>query len=156
MWELANHMFISKGQGLGFYKLNSFDFALLDANIANYNHSIQSSIIPAHCKLHFERDLRLPTEGSILPTILSHTYGTQGETICAGLAFGVNSDPALPGLVYELHGTKEEDVKHDLNVMLLAAAKARNWILKLPVIVTHSLQVTQPHGCVLVAAVLLP
>lgn len=156
MWELAKHLFITKGKGEAVYKLNSFDFALIDARIANYNHSIQSSIIPPHCKLHFEKDLRLPAEGSILPTIYSRKHGILGETICAGLAFATNDDLSLPGLVYEVSGVDEKQVILDLRLMLQNAAEARTWKIRDIYFETSSLVVTQPHGCVLVAAVLLP
>jgi pyruvoyl-dependent arginine decarboxylase len=157
MWELANHLLVTKGQGQSLYKLNSFDNALLSASIANYNHSIQSSIIPPGCTVHFASTLQLlPPEGSILPTILSCKYGLKGEDICAGLAFGINNDLNLPGLVYEYHGATDHEVDAVLTAMINQAGAARGWTFKNVRIVTNSMTVTQFHGCVLVAAVLLP
>ena len=156
MWEMATNLLITKGQGEALYKLNSFDMALLDARIANYNHSLQSSIIPPHCKIHFDYKPLMPSEGRILPTILSRKHGVLGERICTGLALGINADPDLPGLIYEHSGIHPEQTRLTLKIMLQDAASARNWILNDIQIITCTLQVTQPHGCVLVAAVLLP
>lgn len=157
MWELANHLLVVHGEGLSPYKLNSFDNALLAAKIANYNHSIQSSIIPPHCHLHFSENYHLlPPEGAILPTILSRRHGLKGEDICAGLAFGLNTDPKLPGLVYEYQGSTEMEVESVLKDMINRAGRQRGWSLSAVRVVTHSLKVTEFHGCALVAAVLLP
>lgn len=157
MWELAKNLFITKGFGEADYKLNSFDFALLDANIANFNHSIQSSIIPPGCKINFKfNDAILPGEGSILPTIYSRKHGVTGDTICAGLGFGINADPTLPGLVYELTGNSSNQVTHELRCMLEAAAQIRGWTLASTHLETQKGYVSKQHGCVLVAAVLLP
>lgn len=155
MWELPSQLMITRGQGQSRYKLNSFDMALLDAKIANYNHSIQSSIIPPGCRIYTE-PITLPLEGSILPTIMSRKHGVEGETICAGLAFGVNEDPRLPGLVYELTGTDVGMVSNQLRDMILDAAWRRTWTLKDVMIKTCSFTVKQEYGCALVAAVLLP
>lgn len=155
MWELPSQLMITSGQGQARYKLNSFDMALLDAKIANFNHSIQSSIIPPGCRIYTE-PITLPLEGSILPTIMSRKHGTEGETICAGLAFGINKDPLLPGLVYELTGTDLPRTVSLLKEMIQDAAWRRSWTLQDVMVKTCSFTVKQPHGCALVAAVLLP
>lgn len=154
MWELATKLLITKGVGQALYRLNSFDYALLNARIANYNHSLQSSIIPPRCTIHTQ--FELPPEGAILPTILSRKHGVQGEKICAGLALGENDHPDLPGLVYEATGSDPVQVEHELKVMLNLAALRREWSLKnIQTLISHTV-VTQPHGCVIAAAVLLP
>lgn len=157
MWDLASRLLIVAGKGQAAYELNSFDYALLDAGIANYNHSIQSSIIPPGARLIERITVKtLPLEGSILPTIMSRKHGIKGDVITAALAFGINQDSVLPGLVYEHSGRLESDVRMQVENMLSDAAKKRNWMLKEIIVKSISFTVIEAHGCAFVGGVLLP
>lgn len=159
MWELARHLLITKGKGQAPYELNSFDNALLEAGIANYNHSIQSSILPPQIvPVDFEeRAVYLPPEGAILPTIYSRRHGHKGEQITAALAFGRNMNGDLPGLVYELSGNGDPREIYDcVSDMIQMAARQRGWKINAPFVEVQTLRVTEAFGCVLVAGVLLP
>ena len=85
--------------GIGRTKLTSFDNALLNSNIANYNLVKVSSILPARAKRAELVDIE---EGSILHTAYaSLTTSKDNERIAATVAVGIPEDPQKVGVIME-------------------------------------------------------
>jgi len=77
---LATECCISKGKGASENGLPSFDRALLDAGVGNYNLVRLSSILPAGCKWIDAKDIASHIkEGSLLPTAYSTMKSVVGS-----------------------------------------------------------------------------
>jgi arginine decarboxylase len=131
---LAKEYCISKGVGVSKGGLPSFDKALLDAGVGNYNLVRLSSILPAKCRMIDVKELpeRLP-EGSLLPTAYSTiTSDVVGETIVSSIGFGISSDPNKVGVIMEYSDKNitEEKAIDTLYGMIREAFDARGWDLK--------------------------
>lgn len=102
--------YISSGFGIDEFPLVSFDSALINARIANYNLIKISSILPIGCRLSEEIDL---IEGSPLLT----AYGTIssnriGETIASSVAVGIPEKKDSVGIIMEYSGVcKKKDAE---------------------------------------------
>lgn len=117
--------FIVAGSGLSrVSNLNSFDKALLDAGIANYNLVPVSSIIPENCT-ELEEPVSLKI-GSIVYVVMARSDGIGRMKIGAGIGVAkIRKDNILYGVVVE--STKyERDLKDDLRKKINEMVKARN------------------------------
>ena len=131
---LAKEYCISKGVGVSKGGLSSFDKALLDAGVGNYNLVRLSSILPAKCKMVDVKELpsKLP-EGSLLPTAYSTiTSDVVGEIIVSSIGVGIPSDPDKVGVIMEYSDKNitEEMAINTLYNMVHEAFDARGWNLK--------------------------
>lgn len=102
MLEYPHKFMISSGVGEAEEKLLSFDNALIDAGISNYNLLKVSSILPIGCEQAEYISLR---EGSALLT----AYGTfssnvPGETIASAVGVGIPRQPGEIGVIMEYAG----------------------------------------------------
>jgi len=129
---IANRYKIGSGTGKGFERLVSFDNALINGGVANYNLVRLSSILPlAACEAE---DIDLPL-GSLLPVAYA-TYSTDkpGVNIASAIAIGfpkeVDSEHCAVIMEYEGECTRSEAVSCVLS-MVKDAFSARKWELLL-------------------------
>jgi arginine decarboxylase len=115
------------GVGEGRTSLGSFDRALSDANIHNYNLVSLSSVIPEGAAV-VERGALDPGRwdvGDVLAVVMARETGSEpGETVAAGLGWM----SAEEGGVFMEHscGTREE-CEHELLRNLEDARETRDW-----------------------------
>lgn len=131
---IAKKYKISGGKGKSDSRLVSFDKALLDAGVGNYNLVRLSSILPARCVKTDDIDL---TEGSLLPiayaTISSDVLD---EKIASAVAIGFPDDESKVGVImeYSEHGKglniSESHAKKIVEQMVIDAFVVRGWMLK--------------------------
>lgn len=108
--------------GYGKSELTSFDNALLNCKIANYNLVKVSSILPARCKKVEEVDI---PEGSVIFTAYANlSSNKKGEIISAAVGVGIPKDKEKIGVIMECSGfcTKQTTEKRLINMIKEAMA----------------------------------
>lgn len=127
---IANKYKISKGVGRSENYLPSFDKALLDAGVGNYNLVRLSSIMPACAEEVQEINLK---EGSLLPTAYATvTSDKEGDILFSGIALGIPLNEEHVGVImeYSAINKKSQECLDTLYGMVQEAFEARNWDLK--------------------------
>lgn len=108
-------------------EINAFDYALINAGIANYNWVSVSSILPFDAVL--DKDKKLPKEGSILFFVMARMDGKRGEEIQTGIGLAIctNKNNKSYGLIIEasLIDCKESSMDRVINLKLEEMAKIR-------------------------------
>jgi arginine decarboxylase len=101
-----NHFCLVSGSGKDKIKLLSFDKALFDAGVANYNHLKVSSILPKGC-LHEKKITAAP--GSIVYSAFATKSYNQVGSISSAVAVGVPKSDKDIGVImeYSCNGSKE-------------------------------------------------
>lgn len=144
---IAKECCISKGVGISKKGLPSFDKALLEAGVGNYNLVRLSSILPAHCKWIDVRDISQHiTEGSLLPTAYSTiTSDVEGDFLVSAIGVGIPADPEKVGVIMEYSdkNISEEVAECVLLEMIKEAFEIRGWELKDTVSTVVSAKVEQ-------------
>ncbi len=108
LFKTPTSHFFSCGSSEGTTALNSFDGALLQANIGNTNLIRVSSMIPPRCRLFEPHTL---PQGALVPAAYASITSEQpGEIISAAIAAAYPKDKKQAGLVmeYASQGSKEE------------------------------------------------
>jgi len=102
---LPKEMFFTTGIGHHKDKLTSFELALRDAGIANFNIVRVSSIFPPHCKIiSKEEGLAKLNAGQILFIVLSDIATNEfGRMIAASIGAAIPMDNSLHGYLSEYH-----------------------------------------------------
>lgn len=132
---IADKYYISSGTGKSTERLVSFDKALLDAGVGNYNLVKLSSILPAHAIRAGKVDIE---EGSILPC--AYAVMTSQERCASGVAIGFPSDHDKVGVIMECSGPDEDSVKDRLERMVAEAFRERGWELDhVKMCITHAM-----------------
>ncbi len=130
---IANEDCISKGKGSSANGLPSFDKALLDAGVGNYNLVRLSSILPADCTYVDVKDIAAHIkEGSLLPTAYSTiTSDVEGETIVSAIGVGIPKDKSNVGVImeYSTKNVTETEALGTLRNMIDEAFVERGWDL---------------------------
>ena len=130
---LAKECCISKGVGKSKNGLPSFDRALLEAGVGNYNLVRLSSILPAKHEWVPVREISQHIEeGSLLPTAYSTiTSDTLGDTIVSTIGVGIPSDNRHVGVImeYSTKNVTEEQALATLRSMITEAFEVRGWAL---------------------------
>src|SRR2546425_2905057 len=106
MLPLPTKFFVTSGKAVSKVSdLNAFDEALQNAGLAEQNIVSVSSVLPIGIKPVRRRDLPM---GAITHCVLAQQRGGGGETISAGIAFGVRDDGS-GGYVAggHMHGAKK-------------------------------------------------
>lgn len=130
---IAEKWYISTGTGVSrIGTLTSFDKALLDTGVGNYNLVRLSSILPAHCKKVLNVDLK---EGSLLPVAYSTiSSAVKDETVVSTIGVGLPEDEDQVGVIMEHSergfSVREETALSVLENMIRDAFEARGWNLK--------------------------
>ena len=120
---------LSASIGYGKTELTSFDDALLNSKIANYNLVKVSSILPAFTV--YSSIITIP-EGDLLYTAYAtQTTNKNGVKISAAIAAGIPSDPHNIGVIMEFSGNCSLEVaKKNVSQMVVEAMGKRRYDLK--------------------------
>lgn len=120
-------VFLTKGVGRHKEQLASFEEALRDAQIAQYNLVNVSSIFPPHCKLiSRQRGLSMLDPGQILFCVMSRNATNENRRLlAASIGIALPTDKNLYGYLSEHHsfGQRESDAgdyAEDLAASMLA------------------------------------
>lgn len=120
-------MFFTKGVGKHRERLTSFELALRNANIAEFNLVRVSSIFPPHCKIVPKKDgLKELTPGQILHVVMSQSETNEPHRLmAASIGVAVPKDPNNYGYLSEHHsfGQRDDvagDYAEDLAASMLA------------------------------------
>lgn len=120
-------VFLTKGVGKDKEKLTSFEKALRNANIAQFNLVSISSIFPPGCKLIPKKEgLKLLKPGQILYVVLSRNSTNEPHRlITASVGIAIPKDPNQYGYLSEHEGFGETEEKagdyaEDLAATMLA------------------------------------
>lgn len=99
-------MFFTKGVGKHPKNLQSFEEALRDAGIAEYNLVRVSSIFPPGCKIvSRQRGIEALTPGQVVFCVLAETRTNEPNRLaCAGIGLARPSDAERYGYISEHHG----------------------------------------------------
>ena len=127
---IAKKCMIHTGVGVSESRLVSFDKALLNANVGNYNLVRLSSILPPNCEWVNKVDLE---EGSLLPTAYSTVSGNlKGQMIASSIGVGIPADGSKVGVIMEYSscGETKEEALSKLHSMIREAFAFRGWELK--------------------------
>lgn len=124
---VAEEIFLTKGVGRHKEKLASFELALRDAGIAEYNLVRVSSIFPPRCKLVSRREgLKKLTAGQVLYTVVAESATNEPHRLVASsIGVAIPRDRSHYGYLSEHHsyGQKDEiagDYAEDLAAQMLA------------------------------------
>ncbi len=124
---VAKEMFLTSGVGRHREKLASFELALRDAGIAEFNLVRVSSIFPPHCKLISRTNgLAKLTPGQILFSVLAESATNEPHRLIASsIGVAIPRDRSHYGFLSEhhAHGQKEQragDYAEDLAAEMLA------------------------------------
>ena len=149
---LPKKFFVTSGAALSKVSvLNSFDKALKEAGIHQYNIVLVSSIIPEGAE-EIE-PVKLPI-GSIVFCVMAREDGVGGETISAGLAYAWDKSRRY-GIIAEEHmKAGDGGIRQSLRDKIREMAEIRDMDIMEPKLVVRSLDVPDGHyGTVVVAAV---
>lgn len=120
-------VFLTKGVGRHKEKLASFEEALRDAKIANFNIVPVSSIMPPHCKLiPASEGVRKLRSGQILHAVLARNATNEHHRLlCASIGMAIPKNRSLHGYISEHHSFGESDqmsgdYAEDLAAMMLS------------------------------------
>lgn len=121
--------FITSGTGCGKTELNSFDSALFNSGVANYNLVRISSILPADAK---ECDAITLEEGELLHTAYaSISTNCLNKTVSAAIAVGIPVDNTKIGVIMEFSDNCTKEVaENKVSEMVVEAMKMRNYEIK--------------------------
>ncbi len=114
------------GTATGPTELASYDAALAEAGVHNYNLVTLSSVIPAGPDLTVAGtapDLGPPGEG--LKVVQSAVTAAPGERAAAGIGWARSE--AGPGIFYEVEGTDPDAVRAEIREGLAAGRDLRDW-----------------------------
>lgn len=120
-------MFFTKGVGKHREKLTSFELALRNANIAEYNLVKVSSIFPPGCKIISKKDgLKLLSPGQVVFVVMSQLQSNEPHRLMASsIGVAVPKDKSRYGYLSEHHsfGQRDDvagDYAEDLAASMLA------------------------------------
>jgi len=119
--------FLTKGVGRHREKLTSFEMALRDAHLANFNLVRVSSIFPPHCELvDREEGLSNLKPGQILFTVVAESSTNEpSRLVAASIGVAMPADPSHHGYISEHHSygqneTVSGEYAEDLAASMLA------------------------------------
>lgn len=124
---LPSKAFVTKGVGRHKEKLTSFELALRDARIAQYNLVRVSSIWPPHCKLvSWEDGIKMLKPGQVVFAVVAEASTNEPSRLAAAaIGLAIPADPEHHGYISEHHafGQRREpagDYAEDLAASMLA------------------------------------
>ncbi len=126
---MLNKYLLCSGVGKGSFPLTSFDNALYNSGIANYNLVKVSSILPVKMELNTSVDI---VEGSVLFTAYStKTTIKRNEIISAAVAVGIPKDTEKVGVIMEFSGScNKQEAETKITSMVKEAMSLRNYEIK--------------------------
>ena len=125
--SIPKKFFMTKGVGVSKDKLNSFEMALRDAKIANFNLVRVSSILPPYCKrVPLDEGLKYLSSGQIVHCVLSECSSNEPHRmLAASVGVAIPKKDENYGYLSEHHAcgmTEKEcdDYAEDLAAGMLA------------------------------------
>ncbi len=116
---------VVRGVGRAPTAMASYDAALADANVHNYNLVAVSSVVPADATVEqVDTAPDLGPAGNRLTVVEARATIDREGTACAGL--GWTTGPGA-GLFYEATGTDEPEVRERIEMGLAAGRELRDW-----------------------------
>ncbi len=116
------------GTATGPTAMASYDAALADGNVHNYNLVTISSVIPADGEIGIVGEAPdLGPAGERLTVVQGRKTIPPGGDEPAVAGLGWNREPDGPGIFYETSGTDPEEVTEDLKAGLAAGRELRGW-----------------------------
>ena len=102
---LPSKAFLTKGVGRHKEKLTSFELALRDAHVAQYNLVRVSSIFPPHCTLvSWEQGVKLLVPGQVVFAVVAEASTNEPSRLtAAAIGLAIPADPNHPGYIPEHH-----------------------------------------------------
>ena len=124
---VASRIFLTKGIGVHKEKLSSFEMALRNAGISEFNLVRVSSIFPPKCKLvNKSVGLKALTPGQILHVVLSeHATNEPHRQMASSIGLAIPADRSKYGYISEHHSFGQTEVEagdyaEDLAATMLA------------------------------------
>jgi len=117
---------VAWGTATGPTALSSYDAALAEAGVHNYNLVTLSSVIPAGPAIELvgtAPDLGPP--GEAVDVVQSSATAGPGERAAAGIGWARSEDG--PGIFYEVDGTDPDAVRAEIREGLAAGRELRDW-----------------------------
>jgi arginine decarboxylase len=125
---IPEKIFLTKGVGVHKEKLASFEMALRDAGIAQFNLVSVSSIYPPNCKRVSREDgLACLRTGQIVHCVMARIATNEpNRLIASSIGLAIPADPNVHGYISEHHAFGETDEKageyaEDLAASMLAS-----------------------------------
>lgn len=116
------------GTATGPTAMSSYDAALADANIHNYNLVSVSSVIPASASIEVTGEAPdLGAAGQRLTVVEGRETVAPDQSVPAVASLGWDREPDGPGIFYETSGTDPEAVREQLERGLSAGRALRDW-----------------------------
>lgn len=119
---------LSAGTGVGTTELASFDHALVNAGVANFNLVYLSSVLPPGSDVHVVTEPSIPEGqwGDKLYVVIAQKRTSQrNQEAWAGIGW-MQDDKTKKGLLVEHEGHSENEVRADIENSLKALAENRN------------------------------
>src|SRR5204862_6486911 len=104
--------FLTKGVGRHKEKLTSFEMALRDAHLANFNLVRVSSIFPPHCELvDREEGLSLMKPGQVVFAVIAESSTNEpSRLVAASIGVAMPADPTHHGYISEHHSYGQNEM----------------------------------------------
>lgn len=127
MYTPKNYV-ITSGIGIDRFELVSFDKALYDSKLANYNLVRVSSILPPQCQ---EQHVVTDKQGAVLFTAYASISDNKEGVISAAVGVGIPEDPTEVGVIMEYSCCNTEKVSIDIvSQMVRSAMRLRGHKIK--------------------------
>src|SRR5438034_885620 len=106
--------FLTKGVGRHKEKLTSFEMALRDAHLANFNLVRVSSIFPPHCELvDREEGLSLMKPGQVVFAVIAESATNEpSRLVAASIGVAMPADQSHHGYISEHHSYAQHGREH--------------------------------------------
>jgi arginine decarboxylase len=130
-------IYVVEGTATAPTTMASYDAALAEANVHNYNLVTVSSVVPAGATVdHVGTAPDLGPAGNRLTVVQSRATASDGGVAVAGVGWVTGPGP---GLFYEAHGTDPDEVERTIEAGLDAGLELRDWdVQERSVVVTEA------------------
>lgn len=140
------------GTASGPTALSSFDAALAEAGIHNYNLVTLSSVIPAEPDVEVVGTAPdLGPVGDELHVVESSATAAPGERAAAGIGWARSESGR--GIFYEVDGSDPDGVREEIETGLAAGRELRDWEFVEEDVVVRSVEAGDEHATAVVCAV---
>ena len=142
---------VVRGTGEGPTELGSYDAALADAGIHNYNLVRLSSVIPADPDIEVVGTAPdLGPVGDELHVVESAATAAPGESVAAGIGWARSESGR--GIFYEVAGADEESVREEIREGLATGRDLRDWTFVEERVVVEGVDAGQDFASAVVCA----